>query len=338
MTLGHIAARRSGKDGAMAETTCAPLDPEVAAALAALPIDIGALLGGLTDDSIAETRAAMGQMPVPELTDAVERTDHEVPGTDGVVVRVHRPVGATGELPCLYWMHGGGLVLGSYAGDDPRFDRWSPMFGLVGVSVEYRLAPESPYPGPLEDCYAGLRWVHEHAGELGVDPARIGVGGPSAGGNLAAGLALLARDRGEVPLQYQLLIYPMLDDRQITASSTWPDPIWPPSANTYGWTAYLGAAKGGPDVPAYAAPARATDLAGLPPTLIAVGAIDGFSDEDIEYAVRLRQAGVTVDLHVYAGAPHGFEGLAPASRVAQRANRDIEEWLGAQLSRATAAG
>jgi acetyl esterase/lipase len=338
VTLGHIAARRSGKDGAMAETTCAPLDPEVAAALEALPIDIGALLGGLTDASIAETRAAMGQMPVPELTDAVERTDHEVPGTDGVVVRVHRPVGATGELPCLYWMHGGGLVLGSYAGDDPRFDRWSPMFGLVGVSVEYRLAPESPYPGPLEDCYAGLRWVHEHAGELGVDPARIGVGGPSAGGNLAAGLALLARDRGEVPLQYQLLIYPMLDDRQITASSTWPDPIWPPSANTYGWTAYLGAAKGGPDVPAYAAPARATDLAGLPPTLIAVGAIDGFSDEDIEYAVRLRQAGVTVDLHVYAGAPHGFEGLAPASRVAQRANRDIEEWLGAQLSRATAAG
>ena len=314
-------------------TTCAPLDADVAESLAALPIDIGALLGGLTDESIADVRAAMGQMPVPELSDAVERTDHEVPGAEGVVVRVHRPAGVTGDLPCLYWMHGGGLVLGSYEGDDPRFDRWSPLFGLVGVSVEYRLAPETPYPGPLDDCYAGLRWVHEHAAEIGIDPTRIGIGGPSAGGNLAAGLGLLARDRGEVPVSYQLLIYPMLDDRQITASSGWPDPIWPPSANTYGWTAYLGDRRGGPDVAPYAAPARATDLAGLPPTLIAVGALDGFSDEDIDYAVRLRQAGVPVDLHVYAGAPHGFDGLAPGSAVAQRANRDIEEWLGAQLAR-----
>ena len=315
-------------------TTCAPIDPDVAAVLAALPVDIGALLGGLTDESLPQARAAMNQMPMPELSDAVERTDHEIPGTDGVVVRVHRPVGATGTLPCLYWMHGGGLILGSYTGDDARFDRWSPLFGLVGVSVEYRLAPEAPYPGPLEDCYAGLKWVFEHAGELGVDPARIGIGGPSAGGNLAAGLGLLARDRGEVPVTYQLLIYPMLDDRQITVSSQWPDPIWPPAANTFGWTAYLGDRKGGADVPAYAAPARATDLAGLPPTLIAVGAIDGFSDEDIDYAVRLRQAGVPVDLHVYAGAPHGFDGLAAGAPVAQRATRDIEEWLGVQLGRA----
>jgi len=312
--------------------SCAPVDPEVAAALAALPVDIGALLGGLSDETLEATRQAMSQMPVPELSDTVERTDHEVPGTEGVVVRVHRPVGASGALPCLYWMHGGGLVLGSYAGDDPRFDRWSPMFGLVGVSVEYRLAPETPYPGPLEDCYAGLRWVHQHAGELGIDPNRIGIGGPSAGGNLAAGLALLARDRGEIPVQYQLLIYPMLDDRQITPSSQWPDPVWPPSANTYGWTAYLGDKKGGPDVEPYAAPARATDLAGLPPTLVVVGAVDGFSDEDIDYAVRLRHAGVPVDLRVYAGGPHGFDGLAPQSALAQTANRDIEEWLAARLA------
>jgi acetyl esterase/lipase len=229
-------------------------------------------------------------------------------------------------------MHGGGLVVGSYEGDDARFDRWSPMFGLVGVSVEYRLAPETPYPGPLEDCYAGLVWVLQHAAELGVDPARIGIGGPSAGGNLAAGLALLARDRGEVPVQYQLLIYPMLDDRQITPSSAWPDPVWPPAANTYGWTAYLGDAKGGPDVAAYAAPARAGELAGLPPTLIVVGAIDGFSDEDIDYARRLRHAGVPVYLRVYAGGPHGFDSLAPNSALARRANRDVEEWLGAQLA------
>jgi acetyl esterase/lipase len=273
----------------------------------------------------------MGQMPVPELGDGVERTDHEIPGTGGVVVRVHRPVGATGDLPCIVWMHGGGLVIGSYAGDDARFDRWCPLFDCVGVSVEYRLAPETSYPGPLEDCYAALAWVHAHAAELGVDRDRIGVGGPSAGAGLAAALALLARDRGEVPLTFQLLIYPMLDDRQTTASSGWTDPIWPPSANTYGWTAYLGDRKGGPDVPAYAAPARATDLRGLPPTLVAVGAIDGFSDEDIDYAVRLRHAGVPVDLSVYAGAPHGFDGLAPDAAVARRANRDIEEWLAAHL-------
>ncbi len=297
---------------------CAPLDPEIATALAALPIDIGALLGGLTDDTITEARALMGQMPVPELSDKVLRTDHEIPGSGGVVVRVHRPVDAKGPLPCIYWMHGGGLVIGSYTGDDARFDRWCPLLNCVGVSVEYRLAPETPYPGPMDDCYAGLSWVHKNATELGVDPARLGIGGPSAGAGLAAGLGLLARDRGEVPVAFQLLIYPMIDDRQVTPSSHWPDPIWPPSANTYGWTAYLGDRRGGDDVEPYAAAARATDLTGLAPTLIAVGAIDGFSDEDIAYAVRLRQAGVPVDLHVYAGAPHGFDGLVPGSAVAQQ--------------------
>jgi acetyl esterase/lipase len=313
-------------------STCAPLDPDVAAVLAALPIDLGALLGGLSDTSIGEARAAMAQMPVPELGDQVLRTDHEVPGSGGVVVRVHRPVDDKDALPCVYWMHGGGLVLGDYSGDDARFDRWCPLLGCIGVSVQYRLAPETPYPGPLDDCYAGLSWVHKNATELGVDTARLGIGGPSAGGGLAAGLGLLARDRGEVALAFQLLIYPMIDDRQITPSSHWEDPIWPPRANTYGWTAYLGDRKGGDDVELYAAAARATDLTGLPPTLIAVGAIDGFSDEDIDYAVRLRQAGVPVDLRVYAGAPHGFDGLMPGSAVAQRATRDIEEWLAARLA------
>jgi acetyl esterase/lipase len=323
----------AGQDGAVTATsTAAPLDPDVAAVLAAMPIDVGALLGGLTDDSIADVRAAMGQMPVPELSDKVLRTDHEIPGSGGVVVRVHRPVDAKGPLPCVYWMHGGGLVLGDYAGDDARFDVWCPQFPCVGVSVQYRLSPETRYPGPLDDCYAGLQWVHGNAAELGVDPARLGIGGQSAGGGLAAGLALLARDRGEVPVAFQLLVYPMIDDRQITESSQWHDPVWPPSANTYGWTAYLGDRKGTDGVEPYAAPARATDLSGLPPTLIAVGAIDGFSDEDIDYAVRLRHAGVPVDLKVYAGAPHGFEGLAPTSAVAQRASRDMDEWLGERLA------
>ncbi len=305
------------------------LDPAAAAALEAFPLDLGAL----SDETLPAIREALAQLPVPELSDAVTRTDHEVAGSGGVVVRVHRPVGAAPDaaLPCVYWMHGGGLVLGSYLGEDARFDSWCSTHRCVGVSVEYRLAPETPYPGPLEDCYAGLRWVHEHAAQLGVDPGRIGIGGASAGAGLAAGLALLARDRGEVPVQFQLLVYPMLDDRQITPSSTWPDPIWPPSANTYGWTAYLGAAKGGPDVAGYAAPARATDLSGLPPTLISVGAIDGFSDEDIDYAVRLRHAGVPVELHVYPGMPHGFDSLLPFLPLSQRAVADMEQWLAGQL-------
>lgn len=311
-------------------TTYPPLDAEVAAALGAAPTDLGAVFGSLTDATIAAVRTTLASAPPPPLSGAVERSDHPVPGTDDVVVRIHRPKAATGDLPALYWMHGGGFVVGSYTGDDARFDRWCGL-GVVGASVEYRLAPDTPFPGPLEDCYAGLQWLYDHAAELGVDASHIGVGGPSAGGNLAAGLCLCARDRGEVPIAYQLLMYPALDDRQTTASSRWPDPVWPPAANTYGWTAYLGDAKGGTGVSSYAAPARATDLAGLPPTLIAVGSLDLLSDEAIDYAVRLRHAGNSVDLYVYAGAPHGFDRVAPRSAVAMRANRDIEEWLAGRL-------
>lgn len=302
------------------------LDPDAAAVLANFPLD----LGSLSDATLPRIRAAMAAMPPVELSDRVRRDDHRTP--EGVTVRVHRPIGVDGDLPCVYWMHGGGLVLGSYAGDDPRFDEWCPGFGCVGVSVEYRLAPETQYPGPLDDCYSGLRWVHDNAAALGVDRSRLGIGGASAGAGLAAGLALLARDRAEVDLAFQLLIYPMLDDRQVTPSSGWLDPIWPPAANHYGWTAYLGAAKGGDDVPPHAAPARATDLSRLPATLIAVGAIDGFSDEDIDYAVRLRHAGVPTELHVYPGMPHGFDALLPDLPLAQRAKRDVEEWLGARLA------
>ena len=307
------------------------LDPEIVESLGALPIDFGALLGGMTDETIGSVRERMGSMPPLPLSDEVSRADHVVDEATGVSVRVHRPVGADGPLPCLYWMHAGGLVIGSNLGDDARFDEWCRRFRCVGVSVEYRLAPESPYPGPIEDCYAGLAWVHANAGELGIDADRIGVGGASAGGGLAAALALMARDRGEVSVAFQLLIYPMLDDRQLTDSSHWDDPIWPPSANRYGWTAYLGEAKGGDDVSHYAAPARATDLAGLPPTLISVGGLDGFCDEDIDYALRLRHAGVPVELHVYPGAPHGFDDLAPLTAISQRARRDVADWLETRL-------
>jgi acetyl esterase/lipase len=298
------------------------LDPEVAAALAAFPL----ALGSLSAESLPMIREAFRNLPPVPLSDAVQRTDHDVPSRPGVSVRVHRATNAVGALPCIYWMHGGGLILGTNKADDARFDRWCQRLDCVGVSVEYALAPESRYPGPLEDCYAGLRWVRDNAAMLGVDVNRIGVAGASAGAGLAAGLALLARDRREIALSFQALIYPMIDDRMITPSSAWEDPVWPPGANRFGWSSYLGDVSGDA-VPYYAAAARATDLTKLPRTFISVGALDGFSDEDIDYAVRMRHAGVPTELHVYPGAPHGFDGLAPGTAIAKRANRDIEEWL-----------
>jgi acetyl esterase/lipase len=301
------------------------LDPEIAEALKAIP-----RIAGFTFEQLPALRSQrMAQLAAVELSDRVERCDYRVPGPAGapeVTIRVHRPAGHAETLPCIYWMHGGGYVLGTYEMDDLRFDRWCQTLNCVGVSVEYRLAPETPYPGPLEDCYAGLKWVHDNAAQLQIDRSRLGIGGASAGGGLAAGLALLARDRGEVPLSFQLLVYPMIDDRMVTESSKWDVPIWPPASNERGWAAYLGDLVGG-DVPIYAAAARATNLAGLPPALVLVGALDGFLDEDVDYAMRLTHAGVPTELHVYPGGPHGFDALLPGTALARRARRHMEEWL-----------
>ena len=171
-------------------------------------------------DAIATIRSA--DLPAPDLSEAVGRTDHLVPhlvpGDPPVPVRVHRPADVEGSLPAIVTIHGGGYVIGSYAMDDALLDRWCSELGVVGVSVEYRLAPETPYPGPLDDCYAALRWTYDNADALGIDRSRLGVYGLSAGGGLAAALGLQARDRGEVPLAFQLLDCPMLDDRQGTPS------------------------------------------------------------------------------------------------------------------------
>ena len=281
----------------------------------------------LSDEAVQQMRGApiVGGEP-PELSDAVERIDHQV--DDDVVVRVHRPVGAPDGLPGLYTIHGGGYVLGTYDMDDAKLDKWCQKYGCVGVSVEYRLAPETPYPGPLDDCYAGLEWMHEKADELGVDTGRIGILGVSAGGGLAAALALLARDRGEIPIAFQLLECPMIDDRITTSSSRREGlPVWSRASNEYGWRSYLGDLHGDEDVPHYAAPARATDLAGLPPALVITGSADGFRDENIEYAVRLTQAGVPTDLHVLDGAPHGVQ-LFVGTDIARRWSDLVEDWLG----------
>jgi acetyl esterase/lipase len=303
------------------------LDPEVAPLLAEAP------QFALTPDALATMREnRINMMGDVELSDAVERTDHVVSTDPEVVVRVHRPKSASGQLPVIYSIHGGGYILGSYVMDDVRFDRWCPALGCVGVSVEYRLAPETPYPGPLDDCYAGLTWTYEHAAEIGADPAHIGIAGVSAGGGLAAALALLARDRGEISLCFQLLECPMIDDTQSTSSSCLDGlPIWSRESNTFGWKSYLGDLYGTGDIPAYAAAARATDLTGLPPALVIVGGADGFRDENITYALRLNQAGVPTELHVLPGAPHGVMMFA-ASTVAKRWNQTVNAWLEIQLA------
>ena len=284
----------------------------------------------------AEKIAQMRGVPLfepPEISDAVERTDHVVDEANGVVVRVHREVGSEGALPCVYSIHGGGYVMGSYEMDDPTFDLWCPKYGIVGVSVEYRLAPETPYPGPLEDCYAGLKWTYDHAEELGVDRDKIGIMGASAGGGLCAALALLARDRGQVPLQFQLLDSPMLDDRQITPSSQIENlVIWNRESNAFGWQCYLGDLYGSDDVPYTAAPARAEDLSDLPEAYVCVGGADGFRDEDITYAMRLYGAGVPTELHVYPGAPHGVQVFTQLE-IAQSYIADQEDWLRRQIER-----
>jgi acetyl esterase/lipase len=174
--------------------------------------------------------------------------------------------------------------------------------------VDYRLSPETAYPGPLEDCYAALKWFSENATELGVDAGNIAIAGGSAGGGLTAGLALLSRDRGGPAIAFQAPLYPMIDDRNITPSSyEFTEPrFWSREKNEFGWEAYLGPLYRG-DVPYYAAPARAENLAGLPPTYTLVGELDLFRDETIDYCTRLMQAGVPVELHVYAGCYHGFD-------------------------------
>jgi acetyl esterase/lipase len=281
-------------------------------------------------EDIAAVREQGLGVPI-ELSDAVERTDRDIPGDPTVRVRLHRPVGVEGPLPAIVSLHLGGYVVGTYENEDVRHDRLCRKLGYLGVAVDYRLAPETPYPGALNDAYAALSWVHDNADELGVDPSRIGILGASAGGGLAAALALYARDRGEVPVAFQQLLYPMLDDRRITPTSGWDVPIWSPASNEVGWSSYLGDLYGTTEVPIYAAASRATDLSRLPPAFLCVGTLDLFCDEVIDYAQRLNQAGVPVELHVYPGGPHAFDVFGEMVGLAMRCLRDEEEWLASQL-------
>jgi acetyl esterase/lipase len=229
----------------------------------------------------------------------------------GVRVRLYRPSDPSPSGAGLLWIHGGGYVIGHAAQDDELCRRFARELGATVVSVDYRLAPENPYPAPLEDCYAALVWLTKLPA---VDSARVAIGGASAGGGLAAALALLARDRGEVAPAAQLLVYPMLDDRTVDRAEP-DDPelrLWNQSSNKFGWSAYLGDAD-----PEVAVPARRTDLRGLPPAWVGVGTLDLFHDEDLAYAERLKAAGVPCEVEVVSGAFHGFDGIVPKAQVSQ---------------------
>jgi acetyl esterase/lipase len=313
-----------------------PFDAELRPALDAM-----AAAGGwpaFTLENIPLIRQAPS--PFPVLTDedlrrggAFEVTTEHVPGPAGapeVPLLICRPAGVPVPVACLYFIHGGGMVLGdSRSGGFAGMLDHAEQLQAAVVSVDYRLAPDTPHPGPVEDCYAGLSWTVSHAAELGIDPARVIVAGTSAGGGLAAAVALLARDRGGPALAGQLLGCPMLDDRNDTPSSRQMAGlgIWDRAANDVGWTALLGDARGGPDVSPYAAPARATDLSGLPPAFIDVGSAETFRDEDVAYATRIWQAGGSAELHVWPGAFHGFAGMVPQAALSRAAVAAQRDWL-----------
>ena len=261
---------------------------------------------------------------------AVEQIKSErlaVPGRAGdpdVAIALHLPRAVNPNRGAILHIHGGGYVAGDAFSTIPIHRKMALDLDCVIASVDYRLAPETRFPGAIEDCYAVLRWLDDQAAELGIDTGSIGVMGESAGGGLAASLALLVRDRSEHCLAFQHLVYPMIDDRTCIA----PEPnafagefIWTPESNRFGWSALLGEEPGGDNVSHYAAAARAVDVSGLPPAFISTGALDLFIDENIEYARRLIRAGVPTEFHVYPGAYHGFHFVAEA-QTTLTAHRD----------------
>lgn len=259
-------------------------------------------------------------MPKIPVVDGVAIEDLTVPGPQGAPplrVRLYRPKQAAGPVPGVLWIHGGGFVIGFPEQDERSSIALVHRLGIAVAAVQYRLAPANPFPAPLEDCYAALKWLHLEAKALGVLPTRLAIAGASAGGGLAAGLALLAHDRAEVPLVFQALIYPMLDDATVTRADldTADLRMWTEHSNRFGWSAYLGKAPGSADVSPYAAPARRKDLTRLPPAWIGVGTFDLFHDEDLAYARRLRDAGVPCELLAIPGAYHGFDVIQPRTGI-----------------------
>ena len=260
-----------------------------------------------------------------------ERRTITVPGHlgDPITLAVIQRIGRTGATSAVYTIHGGGMMFGHYLGNLDSYDDWLLNdHDVVLITVDYRLAPEHPDPYPVEDCYAGLVYVHAHAHELGIDPERIVIAGQSAGAGLAAGTALLARDRKGPPIFAQILVSPMLDDRDSTVSTKQIDGVGVADRHMtrFGWDAYLGSRRAGGDVSVYAAPARATDLSGLPRTYIDCGSAEVFRDETVAYASGLWAAGGDAELHVWPGAFHGFTSMMPTATISVSATAALADW------------
>jgi acetyl esterase len=299
-------------------------DPELAPLVHLLPA------GDL--DDVEQSRAWIETLIAPLNADVdttgVDVDDREIPGPDTAVpVRVYAPSGQApaGGRPALLDIHGGGFVVGSIAMEHAFATQVARELGAVVVAVEYRLAPEHPFPAGVEDCYAALHWMHEHAAELGIDPERIAVGGHAAGAGLAAAVALLARDQQGPPIRFQLLNQPELDDRQETWSARhFTDLPWMNRDKiTATWRHYLGGSPASP----YAAPARADDLSGLPPAYIEAGSAEVFRDEDVAYATGIWAAGGQAELHIWAGGFHGFDLICPTARVSVATRAARNDWL-----------
>jgi acetyl esterase/lipase len=303
-----------------------PVDPSLAAALPELH---RILPPGLTAAGIPRARETMRR--ISKSLDGVigsrplVHADHDAAG---VPVTVVRPRADMADRPGLVYLHGGGMIMGDRFVGAYEYCAWAEDLDAVVVTVDYRLAPEHPFPAGLEDCLTALRWVSAHAAELGVDPARLVLAGTSAGGGLAAGTALRWRDEGGT-LAGQLLCAPMLDDRMDTVSAAQyaSGGMWDMTSNRTGWDALLGPARGGPDVPVHAAAARAEDLAGLPPAFVDVGSAETFRDEAVAYASALWQAGVPAELHVWSGAFHGSDSFVPRAALSVQARRARLDWL-----------
>ncbi|MGB9305547.1 MAG: alpha/beta hydrolase [Mycobacterium sp.] len=292
-------------------------DPELAAVIPMLPdlpeTDPAAMRAGLAE--------MIAQLPAPDTT-GLQIEERQIPGRDGdpaVPIRIYRPEQPSAPA-AVYSVHGGGFVAGDLETEHALNVRVARELGIVVVAVDYRLAPETPFPGGLEDVYAGLVWTAEHAAELGIDPQRIAIQGTSAGGGLCAALALLARDRQGPYIAFQFLAVPELDDRLATPSMTHftDTPLWSRPRAKISWDCYLGPGRAGSDdVSIYAAPARATHLAGLPPAYVSVMHFDPLRDEGIAYALGMLAAGVSVELHLFPGTFHGSM-LIQDAQISQR--------------------
>lgn len=266
--------------------------------------------------AVMDSQAAQ-QLPAPEVL--VTRHDIPVGGPASIEARWYALPGEASKASVLY-LHGGGLIMGSLDQYDAFVSRYVADAGIPMLSVGYRHAPEHPHPTPVKDAHVALMWLQSNAGRLGVDPERISVMGDSGGGGIAASLAILTRDRGEIQLQNQILVYPMLDDRNIV-----PDPrlkglvTWTYDDNLTGWHAHLEGLGAAERTCPYAVPARVQDFSGLPPAFIDVGELDIFRDESMAFGIGLLAAGVSAEIHVYPGVPHAFTGIAPQIPVSQAA-------------------